>query len=627
MVALNFPARRARGIGAPALAYRDASEYLFQTSGVALLESRLPLGSPNSAYDYPYQIFGPTWDYVDKHSEWMWDTPGGDWIDASQVRQGSTAWATLSLPQIALQGGEQSGDDVPKSYEVDTTTALQFVQANGRWAAFRLTCTGTRVFAGMHHATAAYRPSIDVTYTDASTATLACRINTRANSGAPTTTSAFLDRYQTPILMEFDKPTKAITSATLNITCLQQYWSGGATMSWWVLDPPLRGALVGTTGIAAGAGSLDSGLSSNQAAIFVHRYVDGTTQTDFISASNYSVVNNSFDPALWGGATDTGKLPHVGQGKWVNGSADGGNLTLVDSSYTSDGFVPLASGLGAIRTQLAAQTYADGDTVGYTGTLACVARMFLPEPIIGLQQDISVRYYMRAHSARVGAYEASQRKHVYNAAAVYRWTDRSGKGGISPCHDTSEGGFSGTSGGGYGWQLRDSWYQCDANLGGPDEDGLAVGWHLFDFGANNPAGHRYGSTNALHERWGHLGGFGGLLKYDRWYLIEKRIKLNSVDVLNGADGRYWSADGILQTYVDGRLVYEETGLVFRSLPILGADAANSAGSSSPIREIGHRDILLNVFHGGRTPALDELVFFFSGVVVADGSYIGPMNGV
>ena len=48
---------------------------------------------------------------------------------------------------------------------------------------------------------------------------------------------------------------------------------------------------------------------------------------------------------------------------------------------------------------------------------------------------------------------------------------------------------------------------------------------------------------------------------------------------------------------------------------------------TPMRELGVRESIINVFHGGKSWNPDDLTFFYTGLVVADGSfgYIGPMN--
>lgn len=48
----------------------------------------------------------------------------------------------------------------------------------------------------------------------------------------------------------------------------------------------------------------------------------------------------------------------------------------------------------------------------------------------------------------------------------------------------------------------------------------------------------------------------------KWYAIETEVKLNTVD---GTGGTY-IPDGILRTWIDGKLVFERTGMVFRTLP-------------------------------------------------------------
>ncbi len=87
----------------------------------------------------------------------------------------------------------------------------------------------------------------------------------------------------------------------------------------------------------------------------------------------------------------------------------------------------------------------------------------------------------------------------------------------------------------------------------------------------------------------------GILKKNRWYCIEQYIRLNDPQQSNG----------ILQTWVDGRASYFADNLKFRSTSNLKIER-----------------IWLNVYHGGSTPAPQDLDLYIDNVVVAK-KYIGP----
>ena len=106
-----------------------------------------------------------------------------------------------------------------------------------------------------------------------------------------------------------------------------------------------------------------------------------------------------------------------------------------------------------------------------------------------------------------------------------------------------------------------------------------------------------------------------MLYADQWYCIETELKL-----MPGAPG--YVADGELRAWVDGRLAFERTGMVFRTQPI--ADLAYDPQRLRPCRDLGIRGLWLNWFHGGKTVATFDRTTFYTGLVWAQ-DYIGPMK--
>jgi hypothetical protein len=221
------------------------------------------------------------------------------------------------------------------------------------------------------------------------------------------------------------------------------------------------------------------------------------------------------------------------------------------------------------------------------------------------------------------------------AVAPPIWTDCGGKTGIMPAHDTTPGGVSGTSGGGRGWQMRMGWGDLDLPAG-PDVGGWVLSPHWYDYQRANPPGHHYGTGDlpAAEKGLAQVGGLGGVMYAHRWYCVETRLKLNSVDkpavladgtphVVNGVR-QFWSPDGEMQVWVDGRLAYNATGKVFRTLPL---HQENYAGRENiflpPMGNLGVRDLWFNWFHGGLTKSSRSRVQFITGLAWGT-SYIGPM---
>jgi hypothetical protein len=588
----------------PNAKYRPSQRYLFQSVPARQITKRLPTG-----YDFEWDIFGPTDTFVDFQSAWPWTRKGGDWIDANGVRHGTRPW-------FAIASDKAFGASAVASYSGSVTSALQHAQSNDRWCAFLLVAENApRSMAGPLSKSQP-APFIDVVYTNGGTARLACRLvagNTSSSTGPYTTA----EQFALPAFVEFERPTAAVASAQISYV-LTEHWSGNSpAVLGFLLDPPVNQEMP-RPGLAAAAGPLDAGIESQSAVIGAHRYLDGALWDDFKYAGESSFSSESnYDPAIFNtGPTNLNAFPHVGLGKWINA---GPNWSLVRSNHSADGFKPLAPGLGAVRILMPGEVNTNGATVGYGGTLAGNAMIFLPEPMFGRLGRIFVRYYFRL----AGPYKPSsdRRYHVYQSGTIAEWTTMAGKWGIGPDHSSSTGGVSGSSGGGHGWQMRNSWYDCDANLGGPDEGGWTPGFHLWDYQYQNPPGHNYGrEQEPTFERWGQRGGTGGLLYADQWYCVETELKLNSVS--NTAPG--FSPDGEIRAWIDGRLVFERSGMVFRTLPVVPQDY--SPYRIRACRELGVRGLWLNWFHGGKTMASIDRTSFYTGLVWSK-DYIGPMNGV
>jgi hypothetical protein len=545
---------------------------------------------------------------VDLQTGWTWSRAGGDWKDANGVRYGTAAYCSI------LTDGALGGTAV-RTYNGNVTALARYVQTANRWFAVMLMCPNApRVIAGKFH-TLHSAPFVDVTYTNGQSARLAARV-VAANSSSSVLPSTTAAEVSLPCFVEFERPAAAVASAQLTLT-ITQHWSGNnPQLQVFLLDPPIASDSI-QVGLANSAGLLDSGIESNSAVIGAHRYLDGKVFSDFAYGGRASINSEAtYDPAIWGrGLADTTKYPHAGLGKWINTDQ---NWSLVNSGYRGEGFAPLAPGLGALRvTMPSSPDVTDGSTVGFSGTGGGDSMIFLPEPLFGRLGRIFVRYYVRLG----GPYQATvtNRRHVYQSPGVTEWTTYAGKFGITPQHTTSYGGVSGSSGGGAGWQMRLSWYDCDAGQQGPDEGGVAVGFHLYDFLYQNPPGHNYGANNGgILEHWGMKGGVGGMIYAGHWYCVETEIKLNTVSAV--APG--YQADGELRSWVDGRLAYERTGMVFRTLPFV--DKPYLPMQMRPCRELGVNGIWLNWFHGGKTVNTFDRTTFYTGLVWSK-EYVGPMK--
>ena len=135
-----------------------------------------------------------------------------------------------------------------------------------------------------------------------------------------------------------------------------------------------------------------------------------------------------------------------------------------------------------------------------------------------------------------------------------------------------------------------------------------MGWHLYDFQTSNPVGYRYGAEPQNRNNWGQIGGHGAIMFAGRWYCIETEVKLNSV---NQSDNTF-QPDGALRTWIDGKLSYERTGMVFRTLPVYAP--AYRSEYLRPMRQLGVTDLWWNWYHGGTTQSTVARTTFVTGLV-------------
>lgn len=498
----------------------------------------------------------PSYYAVDELCDWLWTNPGGDWIDASGVPQGSNHHVSFAM---------NSGSFT--IYSVPVTALLQWIYTNDWWNAWYIGrgASTSRTIGGLHNTDPAKRPSISVTYTDGTTATLACRITSIRSTGSNSPAS-FAETLPLPCFAEFERPTKPVLTATLSLYGDFQ-WSGTQPITIDPLNPPKT-----TAGLAAGIAAAypqDAGLAAAPGVWYAHNLADGTPESAVISPILSNMLDSvDLDPKLHNDAlpADTSKLPHTAVGKWINAAyplATDPTLSLVPSTYTGEGFVPLAPGLGALHCKIRKFVgLADGVRTDSSGQTGAIARMYLPFDEMGEADHGRMRFYVRVHWEQDPTW--AQRYICPNTDNLAQATNYSGKFGPGWLHDTSEFGFSGGSGSGGGWQWRKQWVKHVHGVEGPGEGAMALGTHIkSDFIGNSPI-----SYATMRENWGDNGGFGGAVRSDTWYLIEDEFILNTMT----DSGLGFVADGIYRVWMapvgqTPQLVHERTGLAIRSKPV------------------------------------------------------------
>jgi len=138
-----------------------------------------------------------------------------------------------------------------------------------------------------------------------------------------------------------------------------------------------------------------------------------------------------------------------------------------------------------------------------------------------------------------------------------------------------------------GWSARGSFFTMPRQAS-PLSNFRGVGSYLYEVGMASAYGEILG--------WG-LGPSGALEK-NRWYSIEQQVRMNHPG----------KKDGVLRAWVDGKLVFEKTDVLYRT-----------------VLDLRIESVWMNVYHGGTQPAHKDMSLFIDNIVVAR-KYIGPMAG-
>lgn len=579
----------------------DASSVLSGGSvgGSIVTPARGSVALPSS--DFIWGGYGPSAANVEQSAGWAWLNSGGDWLDSTGAAQGSSPHFSSAANSVT------SGS---ASYTFSATTAAQAAFKRGKWNAWivRPSTGGQRSIAALHHPSLP-APVMNVTYADATTATLACLACVQLTTGsAYTQIGATESAVSASVALEFEMPTKAVTSATITWT-VSQHDATACALQGFLANPPVNPGVLVAGGLSA-AYPLDAGITGHSAVLFAQRYADGSVLSDFIAASPANVdifQGSNWDPGLRGLTDDITKLPTAisgvaaaGSHKWF--TKQSGTVTLVDSSYTGEGFVPFGPGLGALRILIPGSSAADGAVVGYGGSLACDLIGFLPKAIAGLLADGYVRFPVQFAWAPKNL--ADTKMYRGGAGDSAQYTVPRGKFGVGFQHITSYGGYNNTGGNNLGHSNRLGYLQipADAPLGG-----VAPFVHSQDMAGNG------------NMAFGKDGGRGAAFYPNRTYWIEVRCKLNSWNPGTGVG----SADGRMEVYIDDVLDSVYTGWKYRDGALDPGTNPHDATHLAPFREMGFWGLWLNVYNGGTLPPDYDQVMFI-GPMVAATQRIGQM---
>lgn len=603
-------------------------------------------------------------DHIDFYIGWAFDSKGkaGDIIDRLQNRNPATPVHWIQAPLNDVTTGA-------KEYTANATDGLQFIQQQNRWNAWSFNRTGApRQIAGSK---SPHPPRFEVHYTDGTNETLKCRVTAMMTTATdyPYTivNQSNLPQFDLPIVAEFERPNKPVASATLVFT-IATHSSTKATFLANIIDPPLNTDPV-TLGVAQQAGIADAGLAAVPSIINAQQFLDSLPDSEWFAFNNPQNTDDekNYSPEMyWPEHTgnpvpapynpDLTKYPHSsspegGKHKWVGMTAAQAATQFhrVPSTYDKEGFEPLLPGHGALRVFLPQLPGIKDGTIETSASYNTVqARIFLPAKLWGAR-SVFTRFYIRVGTPKrqgdpLGvpdipfASPIAERFQVFNSSGHWIFSDLHGKFGIVPQQPTGYGGYSGTAGGMGGNQNRLSFGHMTSADDGPDVGGIAPGWHSYDYGPRNPPGYQYNGDNGNLVQWGQRGGLGGVLYGNCWYCVETEVTYNTVrDAAGKIVPGGFLADGIWRAWIEGRLVFERTGMVFRALNTeaqkysYGGSKWGSMSFVDPgynkalrrqARDLGAIEMTCNHYHGGVTQCPMNLTWFYT--LIAYGSQrIGP----
>jgi hypothetical protein len=191
-------------------------------------------------------------------------------------------------------------------------------------------------------------------------------------------------------------------------------------------------------------------------------------------------------------------------------------------------------------------------------------------------------------------YRFDQRPEGEPEAMYFRYYLRFGENWNPTLEGGKLPGFSGTynrggwggrkSNGTNGWSARGTFFRW-RDHDSPLNNRRGIGSYVYY--ADMPA--IYGST------WGWNEGPTGMLEKNHWYCVEQYVRMNTPG----------KKDGVLRAWIDGQLAFEKVDMRYRDVPDLKIES-----------------LWMNVYHGGTTPAGEDLTLYIDNLVIAR-QYIGP----
>lgn len=510
-----------------------------------------------------------------------WTNPGGDWVDRDGTLQGTEPWATAS---ILTKGAEQVlSFDVTELVIRHQTTGERRIPNRG-WIVKLDSGRVVGVYYSRESAMAAKRPVLELV-TTTGTHRLAAGADAPLSASAKTPngniakTSPIGSGTRLGLWFDLSSIKGDVLNARLLLTSTASQTSGGVgTLGVYPVD---LSAAFAPTPIKTGVAALypgDSGIESHPDVLFVERYQD----------------LNLHERGWW----------------WDGGNAETRNNRSIvgDNDPNDPNYRPLAPGVKAYK-----MTIPKGGQGGDYGTWRFWTNLG-EEP-----DEIYIRTYARMGTdfdSTMGkfpfGFDGTYHRPKYMGVPVGTRLDYrplnpvTGRPWARPDGPPSAGNGGAKSNGRNGWSARGLFVTSDCdetNCLSPATNPLTAagyrGLGFYTYWIDQPQykGALFPWRNAML----------GFVPKNTWFAVDQYLKLNTVN----ADGS-GNFDGILRTWINGRLAYEKTDFRARHAP----------GNRAAALNVKVDGVWLNFYHGGLDRARSPMTVYFADTVVSK-SFIGP----
>jgi hypothetical protein len=499
---------------------------------------------------------GPTRDRWHKRLGVAWKRTNllGNWLDAGQVAEGTTPYSSTGTATA-----------VGQTLSATVTTLVQRWMTNGQNRGFYLMSRGTAWpldCYGRLDPTSANRPKLTVVATGSGTTVLTAAANATWNNssfaGFPSGASWRVAAGSQPAILRFDLSTISgtVTSATLSFVVQAFPGASGQIVDVFEADPPElivpeSSGYTPITGLAAEYPTWNAlKTSGDPALIFADDFeLGGWADTGFVPAATRT-LNPATSTTYARGTIQGGGAPGSGTGS-ANVRSD--VSVGVDPRGTPSVVVP----------ELFGQYW------------------WYMEADFGTQQDDAIK--IPAMGVQFGQWNP-----------VGYWQQTTGNGGYPGT------GLKVDNGGGSNFEYQGHSVRLLTGTRPLSEhqdpyDGwfaLAIYPYNLDQGGPFPAGEAFPNV---------------VIRPERWYCFDIRVKQNSMSGAQDALGNYAAAnaDGVYQVWINGLLCYSKINYRWRRHA-----------------DFGVQGMWIDVYHGGVSPALVDMHYRVDRVSLAT-EYIGP----